>query len=431
MTQWPAPATTPWPQTGPRKPDPIQRRGTMDERTSRSPTPKKSSFEELRKPHWPMVPFAKLYADPSRNGIYKSKQHHGTGVRIVNMGDLFAHDVINSRNTDMKRVQMTESEMIISGLADNDLLFGRRSLVESGAGKCSLVGKLTEPTTFESSIIRVRVNQSLIRSRFIFYWLKSRSGRGRMQAIVTGTNVKGIRASVLKTLQVPRPPLRIQDTIVSILRTYDDLIENNRRRIRLLEQAARILYDEWFVRLRFPGHEGMTVTNGVPEGWRRTTIGEMAPFNYGKGLRQADRVQGQYPVFGSSGVVGTHEAPLVAGPGIVVGRKGNVGSVFWTDNDFYPIDTCYYVDKAHSTAYIYHALLRTRFINTDVAVPGLNRDFAHSRALLMPDGRMLALFEERALMFLNQISKLSRQNAVLTEARDLLLPRLMTSEISA
>ena len=84
------------------------------------------------------------------------------------MGDLFAHDVINSRDTDMKRVRMTESEMTVSGLAENDLLFGRRSLVESGAGKCSLVGKLTEPTTFESSIIRVRVNQSLIRSRFVF-----------------------------------------------------------------------------------------------------------------------------------------------------------------------------------------------------------------------------------------------------------------------
>ena len=304
MTRWVPPATPPRSHTWPRKPHPIQRRGTMDERTSRSPVRKDTSSEELRKPRWPMVLFSKLYADPSRNGIYKSKQHHGTGVRIVNMGDLFAHDVINSRDTDMKRVRMTESEMTVSGLAENDLLFGRRSLVESGAGKCSLVGKLTEPTTFESSIIRVRVNQSLIRSRFVFYWLRSHQGRGRMQAIVTGTNVKGIRSSVLKTLQVPCPPLHVQDTVVSILRAYDDLIENNRRRIRLLEQVARMIYEEWFVRLRFPGHERVRVTNGMPDGWKRTRLGKViSELESGKRPRGGSSVEG-VPSIGAENILG-------------------------------------------------------------------------------------------------------------------------------
>ena len=83
---------------------------------------------------WPTIKFEKLYSGPSRNGIYKQKQFHGSGVRIVNMGELFAYDIISDQ--EMKRVAMTDAEMARSGLMNGDLLFGRRSLVEAGAGKC-------------------------------------------------------------------------------------------------------------------------------------------------------------------------------------------------------------------------------------------------------------------------------------------------------
>lgn len=170
-----------------------------------SPAEESGRGYEASEMSWPVVQFGQLYAEASRNGIYKSKEHHGAGVKIVNMGELFAHDIINRQ--DMKRVNMTDAEMSISGLADGDLLFGRRSLVESGAGKCSLVEGLTEPTTFESSIIRVRVDPSMIRARFVLYWLRSHQGLGRVRAIVTGTNVKGVRGSTLRRIKVPCPPL--------------------------------------------------------------------------------------------------------------------------------------------------------------------------------------------------------------------------------
>ena len=236
--------------------------------------------EGCRRTSWPMVQFGRLYAEPSRNGIYKSRKHHGTGVKVVNMGELFAHDIINRQ--EMKRVHMTDAEMTTSGIRDGDLLFGRRSFVELGAGKCSLVQGLTEPTTFESSIIRVRVDQSMIRARFVFYWLKSHQGFGRVRAIVTGTNVKGIRGSLLKKMEVPCPPLHVQDAIVSMLSAYDDLIENNRRRIRLLEQAARMLYEEWFVRCLFPRHTRhgqVTTTDRMPDKWERKLVAEAIDIN--------------------------------------------------------------------------------------------------------------------------------------------------------
>ncbi len=377
---------------------------------------------------WPTLSFEQLYAEPSRNGVYKSKEHHGDGTKIVNMGELFAYNIINGQ--DMKRLRMSETELDKAGLADGDLLFGRRSLVEAGAGKCSLVENLAEPTTFESSIIRVRVDADRVRPRFIFYWLKSPVGAGRIRAIVTGTNVKGIRGSVLKTIEVPCPPTDIQDSITGVLRSYDDLIANNTRRIKLLEDAARLLYEEWFVRLRFPGHEHTPTHHAIPEGWERKTLQEVGLLYYGKALRTDDRVDGSFPVYGSSGIVGSHEKALVKGPGIIVGRKGNVGSVHLSLCDFWPIDTVYYVAPQKFSYFLLHNLKYQNFINGDAAVPGLNRNFAHSLPVLLPSSLLGEEFERQASVLYSQIVKLQQMNDKLVEARDLLLPRLMSGELA-
>ncbi len=376
---------------------------------------------------WPSVQFESLYAEPSRNGVYKPQQFQGTGVKIIKMGELFANDIIGGQ--EMDRLQMTDAEMARFSVLDGDLLFGRRSLIEAGAGKCSLVEGLSEPTTFESSIIRVRLDESRMRPRFLLYWLKSHRGRSAIGAIVTGTNVKGIRASSLKGIYVDCPPVSLQDKIVGILRAYDDLIENNRRRIQLLEQAARLLYREWFINLRFPGHEHCKVIDGVPEGWCRKPLGEVAPLNYGKALKENDRVPGPFPVYGSSGVVGTHQEALVLGPTIIVGRKGNVGSVYWSHEDCHPIDTVYYIERERCSLYLYYALLNVSFISTDVAVPGLNRSYAHSRQVLVPNPAVLQRFEDVVSPVHRQIAHLEKYNKALARARDLLLPRLMSGEI--
>lgn len=102
-------------------------------------------------------------------------------------------------------------------------------------------------------------------------------------------------------------------------------------------------------------------------------------------------------MYGSSGVIGTHEKVLIKGPGIIVGRKGNVGSVFWSNGDFYPIDTVYYIASESSSFHLYHALQNMQFISNDAAVPGLNRDFAYSRPYLEPAARIAALFEETVM----------------------------------
>jgi type I restriction enzyme, S subunit len=290
-------------------------------------------------------------------------------------------------------------------------------------------------------VLPARVNQhvAIIRprpeefdSRFVGYYFISPFMQSTMLSLAGGGGTrKALTKEMIEQFKVPQPPRPDQERIADVLSAYDDLIENNRRRMALLEDAARQLYREWFVRLRFPGHEHTRITDGVPQGWERVPLGDRVRLNYGKALKAEDRVEGLCPVYGSSGIVGTHEKSLATAPGIVVGRKGNVGSVYWCTKDFWPIDTVYFINAEASDLWLYYSLQDMHFISTDVAVPGLNRDFAYSRPLLVPEPRIARDFLDAAVPLHEQITKLEHMNDKLRAARDLLLPRLMSGEIAA
>lgn len=171
------------------------------------------------------------------------------------------------------------------------------------------------------------------------------------------------------------------------------------------------------------------MVDGLPEGWERKAVSEILVLNYGKALKAEERKEGSFPVYGSSGNVGYHNEALVKAPGIIVGRKGNVGSVFWSFEDFYPIDTVYYVSSQLSFYYLYFNLKTQNFVNSDSAVPGLNRNSAYQLEALLPEIRILNEFERIVKPFFLQKHILETQNQKLKTARDLLLPRLMSGQI--
>jgi len=312
-------------------------------------------------------------------------------------------------------------------LQEDDVLL---TIAGARIGKCGIVKSSHLPANTNQAVGIIRIDKSKAVPLFVYYWFKQKRTFTYIQGLNAQAAQPNINLTMLKNIQLPLPGLSTQQSIADILSSYDDLIENNRRRIQLLEQAARLLYKEWFVHLRFPGHEHVKIKDGVPEGWEKKPLGDVATLKYGKALKQDDRIPGAFPVYGSSGIVGTHEKPLVAGPGIIVGRKGNVGSVYWCEDDFYPIDTVYFIDRENCSLFLYYSLLHTSFISTDVAVPGLNRDFAHSRKILTPEAKIQRVFEETVAPIHKQIHGLHKYNDSLAKARDLLLPRLMNGEIA-
>ena len=278
--------------------------------------------------------------------------------------------------------------------------------------------------------IKIELNGRRIWPRYLYYYLGLKNSVDWLERNAVGSTMLNLSAEIVSRFPMVCPSIPTQRRIADILSAYDELIENNRRRIALLEQAARELYREWFVRLRFPGHENTAIVDGVPEEWERVTLDKIGQLRYGKSLKADDRIDGDYSVYGSSGVVGTHDTPHVMGPGIIVGRKGNVGNVYWSDSDFCAIDTVYYVEPSAVTLYLYYTLENMDFINTDAAVPGLNRNLAHSRKFLRPSVAVQDAFNAVAETRHKQIALLRKENNSLEYARDLLLPRLMSGEVA-
>ncbi|OGW40069.1 MAG: hypothetical protein A2Y97_07130 [Nitrospirae bacterium RBG_13_39_12] len=232
------------------------------------------------------------------------------------------------------------------------------------------------------------------------------------------------------------------ERIASILSSLDDKIELNLQMNKILEAIARAIFKEWFVDFRFPGFDGELVdvvnadrsVSRLPKGWRKGKLGDIINLKYGKALKLENRIGGKYPVVGSSGIVGFHNEPLVKSPGIVVGRKGTIGEVIWLDEEFYPIDTTFYIeDQVGATGLYFHyyLLLSQDFkkIGSDSAVPGLNRNQALMTAIICPDIDTINKFNVLLKPLFEKKYLNNQEVKTLTTMRDALLPKLMTGKI--
>lgn len=219
---------------------------------------------------WKKVKFGSLYKIDSRNGLTKPSKVRGEGYKMINMGELFSYDRIY--DIPMELVPLTDSEKINAKVEVGDLLFARQSLVLEGAGKCSIIMETSDLTVFESHIIRVRLKSE---ENPLFYYYYFKSPLSPVSTIVSQCAQAGIRGSDLSNLEVICPSRDIQDKIVDILSAYDNLIENNQKQIKLLEEAAQRLYKEWFIDLRFLGYENVEIVDGIPEGWKMEPVGRV------------------------------------------------------------------------------------------------------------------------------------------------------------
>ena len=411
---------------------------------------------------WPMTEFQDLHEIPSKNGLTRPARVRGSGYKMINMGELFAHDRIG--NIEMELVPMNDKELSSMLVERGDLLFARQSLVLAGAGKCSIVREVEEPTTFESHIIRVRLKKNMANPDFYHYYFKSPSCG--IKSIVTQGVQAGIRGNDLKLLPVHVPPLAEQQRIADVLSTYDDLIENNRRRMALLEEAARQLYREWFVRLRFPGHEHTRIIDGVPKGWEVVTLEQIcvAPNGvqtgpFGSQLHQSDYSETGVPVVMPKDMaqlrVDTDKIARIPEeiaqrlarhrlqPGdTVYGRRGDIGRRAFIDkrqagficgtgslrirpnpaeiNPRYLFDT---LGTQKTAGIIANRAKGATMLN-------LNQKALESVPLLLAPRRLQDLYAAQVQDIMEQCETLIEMSRRLRDARDLLLPRLMSGEIA-
>lgn len=382
---------------------------------------------------WPTVPLESLKANvpyafvggPFGSNL-TSKHYVEDGVPVIrgqNLGGAGSFDESGFVFVTPDKADQLRPNLAFRG----DVLFTQR-------GTLGQVGLIPHDSTYDRYVVsqsqmKLTVDPTRTDARFIYQYFKLPS---TIQTILNHTITAGvphINLGIIKAFEVPLPPLGIQRAIAEVAQTYDDLIATNQRRIALLEDAAKRLYREWFVHLRFPGHESVPVVDGVPEGWAIKSLGEIAPLHYGKALKATDRKDGQVPVYGSSGIVGRHNESLVEAGAIIVGRKGNVGSLYYAHAPSFPIDTVFFVAPEAASFFLFLALHQLNFISSDAAVPGLNRSYAHSLPMLVPCEQVAQAFEKAVSPLFEQQHLLNMQNARLTRARDLLLPKLMSGQL--
>ena len=258
----------------------------------------------------------------------------------------------------------------------------------------------------------------------------------------------------LENIEAATPDLPEQRAIAQILGSFDDKIELNRQLNETLEELARAIFKDWFVDFGpvraklegrdtglpeqlaelFPDRLVESELGEIPEGWGVKTLGELIELAYGKALKAADRKGGTVPVYGPNGQIGWHDKGLVAGPGVVVGRKGNPGIVTWAHSDLFPIDTAFYVvprDAGQKLPFLFFALAAQDLpsIAADSAVPGLSRKLAYMNRQVVPDKVLVDKFSGYADTIFARRHRLEEESRILAALRDTLLPELMSGEI--
>lgn len=300
------------------------------------------------------------------------------------------------------------------------------------------VGRCTFPDTEQiflgQRLFQYRANPELLDWNYLAYALQSPFVQNKLHAVSFGATVPHIKVGDAEHLEIPYPPLATQKVIGDTLAAYDDLIENNRRRIALLEESARLLYREWFVDLRFPGCGPFVQTTGLPIGWRHAHLEEALFLQRGFDLPSASRVPEAVPIYASAGIVGYHNQAMAAGPGVVTGRSGTLGAVHFVDETYWPLNTALWVKefRAASPAFAYFLLLEMNLAqyNSGSSVPTLDRKVVHAQPVVIPAAEAIAEFEARASVVFAQIKILRASTAFATEARNALLPKLMSGEIA-
>jgi type I restriction enzyme, S subunit len=248
-------------------------------------------------------------------------------------------------------------EDLLGNLAHpGDIIFTQRGTL----GQVALIPPDAPFDTYvvSQSQMRMTVNPLKADARFIYYWFTSREAIESLINRNSSSGVPHINLTVLRNFPVRAPDVHTQTRIADLLATYDDLIDNNRRRIGLLEESARLLYREWFVKLRFPGHEHVRIIDGIPEGWDRRELGSILTLKRGYDLPEAKRVTGTFPIVSSSGITGSHNQSKAVGPGVVTGRYGTLGEVYYIEGDYWPLNTALYVVdyKGHHPLMVFYLL---------------------------------------------------------------------------
>lgn len=304
----------------------------------------------------------------------------------------------------------------------------------------SIVGRSCRSYDKQVYLLNQRAGKVLRKGDFsldyIYYVLQTKAMKEMIVCRAYGAaNQVNVSPSSITDIKWNFPSVSAANRIASILSTYDSLIENNTKRIRLLEKMAENLYKEWFVRFRFPGHENVKMVNGLANGWKKGALSDVCEFKRGKNITSSEMKDGTIPVI-SAGITpsGFHSYANVYGISVTMSSSGaNAGYIAVHYSDIWAAD-CSYIEEA-STPYIYYVYELLNNIRSIInnfqrgaAQPHVYPRDINRIKMIIPSEDIRKKANEKIGVIHCQIDNLQRQNSLLARQRDLLLPRLMSGK---
>lgn len=314
---------------------------------------------------------------------------------------------------------------------EDDLIFAR----EATAGNVALIQK-GEKVCLGQRTVLLRPNKALVNPTFLTYFLLAPKQQYNLLCTANGATVAHVNMSTIRNLKLELPHLQIQNKIATILSRYDSLIENYQKQIKLLEESAQRLYKEWFIDLRFPGHENTKIVDGVPEGWEKANLGTLVEFKRGKTITKKEVVEGNIPVV-AGGLEPAYYCNKFNTSERVITISASGANAGYTKMYFEKVwaSDCSFTDNS-MTPYLHFIFCFLRDNKTTLdnmqkgsAQPHVYAKDINAMELCLPETSILQTFEEKVSKCFDTISSLIFQIRHLTEARDRLLPKLMSGEI--
>lgn len=386
-----------------------------------------------------------------RNGINFGKEAYGKGVRLIGVSNFGDRLFPEYKSLDeVKENVVRENDYLCSG----DIVFVRSNGNKGLVGRCLLIDSPQDKVTYSGFCIRARIND--VSKHYPLFWtyhFKDKAFRKAMSGTAVGANIQNLSQERLAAYEANIPDYKSQVRIADILSSYDKLIENNQKQIKLLEESAQRLYKEWFVDLRFPGYENVKIVNGVPEGWKKDYIESKINLLSGYAFKSNEfNQEGKYKVvtiknvkdgqFDGKNVNRIVEIPpnlpkhcKLKDGDILLSLTGNVGRVCMVNGKEYLLNQRVAKLKSRIPAYTY-CLFRSKdmfdkmnSLANGAAQQNLSPIRTGKIIVLYPPDNLISKFERLVQPIIEKILFVNKNINVSLKARDCLLPKLMSGEL--
>lgn len=382
---------------------------------------------------WIVKRSSELYV--SSSGLSKASDQFGYGFPFLSYKDVFNNYYTPEKLNTL--VNSTEKDRQKCSVKRGDVFLTRTSETTDELGMSCVALKDYENATFNGFTKRLRPLTEEIVPEYAAYFFRSSYFRAQCQSLASLITRASLNDGMIRRFKIRFPKeKKCQEKIGKILLAYDSLIENNTKRIRLLEKMAENLYKEWFVRFRFSGHEKVEMENGLPKGWKVKRYEEELNVKYGKGLPTNRLTEDGFPVFGSNGQIGFYTSYMYDTPQILISCRGASSGVvnislpksFVTNNSL----VCELTDKTESVfEYLKYYFLNTNLVQyqTGSAQPQITINNVVKLKMLVPSHEVQCAFSKKIRVIDKEVANLQNQNSLLARQRDLLLPRLMSGKL--